>query len=180
MNSESPYLIGFIIVSWILGLCGVFDVLFQPKTAFRAAGHSKRLWLAVEVLGTLLSYTGVLTWLAYSIWIRPGVVRAGGHRRTVFGGIIRAFAAAAKSSAGSSQGPNRTAPVTSGAFGSKPAESCGSCGGRGQQSCFACQGRGRITIAAYAAHAGTSDGWCTPCGGSGKTRCGSCNGSGKR
>ena len=64
------YVIGFIIVSWFPGLCAIFDVLLQPKVAFRAAGHSKRLWLAIEIVGFLLSYTGMITWLVYSIWIR--------------------------------------------------------------------------------------------------------------
>jgi hypothetical protein len=71
------YVIAFIIVSWFPGLCAIFDVLLQPKVAFRAAGHSKRLWLAIEIVGFLLSYTGMITWLVYSIWIRTSVVRAG-------------------------------------------------------------------------------------------------------
>jgi hypothetical protein len=183
VNSESPYLIAFIIVSWFLGLCGSFDVLSQPKAAFQIAGHSKRLWLAIEILGTLLSYTGIITWLVYSIWIRPSLVRAGGRRRKFFAAIFRALATPAtqsSSSARSARASNWAAPTTYNMFESKPVEKCGSCGGSGKQTCFACQGRGRITNPAYAPHAGTSDGWCAPCTGSGKTRCGSCNGSGKR
>jgi hypothetical protein len=183
VNSESPYLIAFIIVSWFLGLCGTFDVLFQPKTAFHSAGHSKRLWLTIEIVGTLLSYTGIITWLLYSIWIRPSVVRAGGRRRKFFAAIFGALstsAAQSSSSARSSQASNLAAPTTSNTMGNKPVERCGSCSGSGKQTCFACQGRGRITMPAYAAHAGTDDGWCAPCTGSGKTRCGSCGGSGRR
>jgi hypothetical protein len=89
------YVIGFIIVSWFPGLCAIFDVLLQPKVAFRAAGHSKRLWLAIEIVGFLLSYTGMITWLVYSIWIRTSVVRAGGRPRkrgALFTGFCRALA----------------------------------------------------------------------------------------
>ena len=186
VNSESPYLIAFILVSWFLGLCAVFDVLSQPKAAFRSAGHSKLLWLGVEVVGTLLSYTGIITWLLYSIWIRPSLVRAGGRRRkkgAFFGRMLGAWAtpaAQSTSSVRSSPGSNWAKPTTNNTIGSKPVERCGSCSGSGKESCFACQGRGRITIPAYAPHAGTSDGWCTPCGSSGKIRCSSCGGSGKR
>jgi len=74
----------------------------------------------------------------------------------------------------------RAAPTTYNTIGSKPVERCGSCSGSGKQTCFSCQGRGRITIPAYAPHAGTSEGWCTPCGGSGKRNCDSCGGTGKR
>jgi hypothetical protein len=77
----------FIIVSWFLGLCGTFDVLRQPGDAFRAAEHSKNTWLMVEVAGTLLSFTGIFTWAAYTFWVRPSVVRAGGRRRV----FIRTF-----------------------------------------------------------------------------------------
>jgi hypothetical protein len=183
VNSESPYLIAFIIVSWFLGLCGTINVLFQPKAAFRSAGHSKRVWLAVEVLGTLLSYTGIITWLLYSIWIRPSVVRAGGRRGnllTAIFGAMSSSAAQSTSSARSSRASNWAAPTTNNTAGSKPVERCGSCSGSGKQPCFACQGRGRITMPAYASHAGTDDGWCAPCTGSGRTTCGSCGGSGKR
>lgn len=79
-----------------------------------------------------------------------------------------------------SRASNRAAPTTYNTIGSKPVERCGSCSGSGKQTCFACQGRGRITMPAYAPHAGTSDGWCAPCGGSGKRNCDSCGGTGKR
>jgi hypothetical protein len=80
----------------------------------------------------------------------------------------------------SSRESNRAAPTTHSTMGSKPVERCGSCSGSGKQNCFACQGRGRITMPAYAPHAGTSDGWCAPCGGSGKRNCDSCGGAGQR
>jgi hypothetical protein len=80
----------------------------------------------------------------------------------------------------SSQASSRAAPTPYNTMGSKPVERCDSCSGSGKQTCFACQGRGRITIPAYAPHAGTSDGWCAPCGGSGKRNCDSCGGSGTR
>ena len=72
-----------------------FDVLLQPKVAFRAAGHSKRLWLAIEIVGFLLSYTGMITWPVYSIWIRLSVVRAGGRplkKGALFAGFFGALA----------------------------------------------------------------------------------------
>ena len=165
----------FIIVSWFLGLCGTFDVLRQPTQAFRAAEHSKSTWLAVEVAGTLLSFTGIFTWAAYSFWVRPSVVRAGGRRRV----FIRTFFQSLNSAAKQSRTPSRSTP--NGSSGSKPAQPCSSCGGAGSQTCFACQGRGRhdsSTSSAYAPHA--VDGWCAPCGGSGKTRCQTCSGTGKR
>jgi hypothetical protein len=48
MNSKVTL---FIIVSWFLGLCGTFDVLTQPRRAFREAEHSKIKWLGIEVMG---------------------------------------------------------------------------------------------------------------------------------
>ena len=187
-------LIAFILVSWFLGPCAVFGVLSQPKAAFRSAGHSKLRWLAVEIVGTLLSYTGIITWLLYSIWIRPSVVRAGGRRRKK-GAFFSVFFQALATPAAQSASPARSSSASSSA---RPSGlELGRAGDQQhdrqhatremrvlqwewEQTCFACQGRGRITIPAYAPHAGTSDGWRAPCTGSGETRCDSCGGSGKR
>lgn len=141
-------LIAFILVSWFLGPCAVFGVLSQPKAAFRSAGHSKLRWLAVEIVGTLLSYTGIITWLLYSIWIRPSVVRAGGRRRkkgAFFSVFFQALATPAaqsasparSSSASSSARPSRAsnwaAPATNNTIGSTQPAKCGSCSGSGNR-----------------------------------------------
>ena len=167
----------FIIVSWFLGLCGTFDVLTQPSRAFREAEHSKSKWLGIEVLGTLLSFTGIFTWGAYSIWVRPSVVRAGGRRRRK-GVFFRTFFGALAAPAPRSS----TAPRRAGSASNDPhtKQSCSSCGGSGHQTCFACQGRGRISSPAYASAGVGNDNWCSRCSGSGQRRCDSCSGSGTR
>jgi hypothetical protein len=136
------FVTAWIIVSWFFGLCALYDVMRQPNPAFLAAGHSKRTWILIEVIGTLLSFTGIATWVVYSIRIRPSVVKAGGRRprkrvflRTFFGEL-----ATSKPRAGTARERDG---ATSYAAATK--ETCSSCRGRGQQPCFTCQGRGRIT-----------------------------------
>ena len=81
MSVQSWWPTAYIIASWWFGLCTIFDVVRQPGRAFRSAGHSKRLWLVIAIVGTVLSYVGIFVWLTYSIWIRRGVVTAGGRPR---------------------------------------------------------------------------------------------------
>ena len=88
---DSPYFTAFIYFSLFMGLCGIVSVLRQPRRAFRAAGHSKGLWLLIEMVGTLF-LGGVLTWAIYSIAIRPDLVREGGRPRRQ--GVIRRVLAA--------------------------------------------------------------------------------------
>lgn len=168
---SSPYVTTWIIVSWFLGLYAVVSVLRQPSRAFVAAGHSKRFWLVLEVAGFVLSFTGILTWAVYMIWIRPGVVRAAGRKKRA----VRLARAAARPRSAAGQ-------VLSGSssYSTPKASPCGTCGGRGEQTCFACQGRGRISSPAYASAAVGSDDWCSRCSGSGKRPCDSCGGRGTR
>ena len=165
----------WIIVSWFLGLCAVVNVARQPGSAFEAAGHSKRFWLWVEVIGTVLSFTGILTWAVYTFGIRPSVVRAGGRRPTK-GVFFRTFLRELASSPSSSLAPSGGASSGYGPAAKKP---CGSCGGRGSQTCFSCSGHGRVSSPAYAANAvASANNWCSACSGSGKRRCDSCSGRG--
>ena len=162
---NSGLLTTFIIVSWFLGLCGVIDVLRQPKRGFGSAGHSKRLWLAVEVVGTLLSYTGIFTWAAYSIWVRPSVVKAGGHPGRLGTSFLAFSRVVATSSTHSRQAPSRTGLSSSptrpssqvmASNATRPSErlklTCGHCGG---QRWIYPNGPGSSPIA------------CTSCGGKG-------------
>jgi DnaJ-class molecular chaperone len=132
-------------------------------------------------VGTLLSFTGIFTWAAYSIAIRPSVVKAGGRRRrkgVFFRTFFQSLNASAKQSAAAK--PKKDSSLST-AMSSTPAQPCGSCGGTGQHTCSACQGRGRhdsSTPSAYGGHA--VDGWCSSCSGSGNTKCQTCSGSGKR
>jgi hypothetical protein len=186
MNSVSQYIPAFIIVSWLFGLAAIFDVLLQPGRAFRSSGHSKLRWLAVEVLGFLLSYTGLITWALYSIWIRPSVVRAGGRRRikgALFIGFLRALGTSSRqsTSSGSTWSPPSTSsrsPAAQQSWAPGPRQKCSKCGGTKEETCFACQGRGYVTNPAYAPYAGTTQGSCSACTASGKRKCGSCNGTG--
>jgi hypothetical protein len=161
-------------------------VLLQPGRAFRSSGHSKLRWLAVEVLGFLLSYTGLITWALYSIWIRPSVVRAGGRRRikgALFIGFLRALGTSSRqsTSSGSTWSPPSTSsrsPAAQQSWAPGPRQKCSKCGGTKEETCFACQGRGYVTNPAYAPYAGTTQGSCSACTASGKRKCGSCNGTG--
>lgn len=152
----------YLFACWFFGLAAIWDVLLQPSKAFREAGHSKRNWLLVEVLGATV--VGVFTWAYYAARIRPAVVRAGGRRpRTllkVFLGVIKAAAEGFASAV-----PNtRSEPPRGGSGQSDPFNSpsepqsmpCGHCGARrgwwapnpdspGNQiwvTCPACGGKG--------------------------------------
>src|ERR1700680_2352957 len=157
MNSIPQYFPAFIIVSWLFGLAAIFDVLLQPRRAFRSSGHSKLVWLVVEVLGFLLSYTGLITWAIYSIWIRPSVVRAGGRRRikgALFIRFLRALGTSSpqSTSSRSTWSPQSTSSGSAAAqqpWAPRQPQKCSTCGGRKEVTCFACQGRGYITIPAY-------------------------------
>jgi hypothetical protein len=171
----------FIIVSWFLGLCGTFDVLRQPGDAFRAAEHSKGTWLTVEVAGTLLSFTGIFTWAAYSIWVRPSVVKAGGRRRRK-GVFVATFLKelSTQGTSSSSRSSRSQSPSSTNAWSSSTKEApkrCLACGGSGKRSCSSCSGRGDVytpnatpTTAAYLR--------CSSCSGTGNTTCYSCGGRG--
>ena len=166
----------WLIVSWFLGLCALVNVVRQPKVVFAAAGHSKRFWFWFVLVGTVLSYTGIIVWAVYRIGISPSLVKAGGRRPFWF-----RFLAAQGGSSGGAPTASTSGPGSSGSsdWHSKPA-ACSACNGRGKNDCGACQGRGRVTNAAYASAAVGSDDWCSRCSGSGSITCSSCSGRGTR
>jgi hypothetical protein len=63
-----------------LGFCGTLDVLRQPGKAFRASGHRKLIWIAIEILG-FIPFVALVTLPLYGVWPRRAVVRSGGYRR---------------------------------------------------------------------------------------------------
>ena len=166
----------WILVSWFLGVCAVYDVLRQPRQAFESAGHSKRFWILTEVLGTALSVTGIVSWAVYTVGIRPSVVRAGGRRRkkgVFFRTFFRELSASSAPSRATSGGTGSTG------FGAAAKKPCSSCGGSGRQTCFGCSGHRRVSSPAYAAHAvGSANDWCSACSGSGTRPCDRCSGHG--
>lgn len=86
----------YLLLGWLVGLAGLFDVALQPRAAFSGAGHSKWRWLLIELVGLLPA--GLFTWAVYALTIRPKVVRSGGRRpRKILRGLLEVMSEAARS-----------------------------------------------------------------------------------
>ena len=72
---SSGLVTAYIVVSWLFGLLGILAVLFRPGALFRSAGRSKGRWLLIEIVGFVLTFTGIFTWAAYWFWVRPSVTQ---------------------------------------------------------------------------------------------------------
>lgn len=70
------FFVGFGLLGLVLSIWAIADIASKPQWAFQAAGHSKGLWLGLEIVG--LFVCGLVLSLVYLLAIRPGVVRAGG------------------------------------------------------------------------------------------------------
>jgi hypothetical protein len=173
--TATNYFEGYLIVCWFFGLAGVWDVLLQPRAAFRATEHSKLRWLGIELVG--LPVVGIFTWGYYAAAIRPKLVRAGGRRpRPITKALFklldvrtweRFMSPRSPSSGGSVPQPGKSEPGA-----------CTSCGGSGKgQMCMRCGGRGRIPNP----QDNPSAPWinCDACGGPAGKPCGACGGTGK-
>ena len=147
-----------VVVTVFLGFCGFVDALVQPRRAFKASGHSKALWVAIEFVG-MCTCLGAITWAWYSFGVRRQVVRAGGANRP--GDALKG-----RGGGGSPGAPG--APGGGSPFGPPTRTPCGSCSG-GSTVCSPCSGTGRVGTEMHAA-----------CGGSGRYRCAMCNGTGYR
>lgn len=167
----------FVYVSLVLGLAGSFDVLSQPRKAFRASGHSKLRWFLIESIGCLF-LLGAATWAVYSFAVRPTVVAAGGRTRKK----LRAFYAVLNR-LDSSHGPTDWRPsvpmrptrATSREAEYPPVQTKQKCScNNGKVTHYPCQGLGYFNL---------SDGrteTCHGCGGSGGLMCAMCSGTGYR
>jgi hypothetical protein len=62
-------------VAWIVALVwGFVDVVRRPSAAFKTAGSSKRMWVALlAVFGVLLPYIGAIVALVYMLAVRPRI-----------------------------------------------------------------------------------------------------------
>lgn len=69
-----PYFLGLGLVSLVLSIWAIVDVASRPAWAFRSAGHSKGVWMALEIVGVFVC--GLVLSLIYLLAIRPSVVRA--------------------------------------------------------------------------------------------------------
>lgn len=161
LATTAPGLVVYLVATYVLGVVGVLSVIRQPRRAFQAAGHSKYLWLLIELLG-LVFVLGALTFLIYRIWILPGVRKAGGHRR--------------QKSTSSYQG--RPVPAPTSSYGNSyslpdiPRPKCGQCSGSGRTVCYPCQASG------YTRYDDGTTTTCPACGGQRDIVCASCLGSG--
>ena len=162
----------FIWVSFALGLAGTFDVISQPRAAFRAAGHSKLRWMLIEAVGFLFLF-GIVTWSIYSFAVRPFVVKAGGRPRAkarIIGDFFDSFTNDSPGPmrgplGGGGAGPNKRSEreLPWGDFTSNPTAVCSACRGSGYVSCTGCSGTGHDSY--------YSDGFCPLCSGSGTLTC---------
>jgi uncharacterized protein DUF2510 len=79
-----PYFVGFGLIGLVLSIWAIADIAAKPHWAFQAAGHSKGLWLGLEIVG--LFVCGVVLSLVYLLAIRPGVARAAAGGDGSYGG----------------------------------------------------------------------------------------------
>jgi hypothetical protein len=70
---SSGLLTAYIIASWIFGFLGILGVLSRPANLFPADGWSKGRWLLIEIAGFVLTITGIFTFAAYWLLVRPRV-----------------------------------------------------------------------------------------------------------
>lgn len=169
----------YLYVCWFFGLAAIWDVLLQPRRAFRAAGHSKARWLVIESVGAVV--TGVFTWAYYAIRIRPAVVRAGGRpARTGLKAFFGALAELAEESsrAVGSSGPPRK-PASHAYPWDVPRHHCSRCAGHGRRSCDNCHGQ-RGALGTNPNDVGGPLIWfsCRACNGAGDHECDVCDGRG--
>lgn len=184
-NSEfgGTYFKVYLILCWLLGLGAIWDVLLQPRSAFKQARHSKLRWLAIELLGVVPA--GIFTWGYYAIRIRPGVVRAGGRPpRTILKALLRGLSALVPDPGTPVGGPPARTPTRSPPvqWDSKPKSErdCTSCGGKGKHMCNHCQGRGfRYEKDPTKPYGPSVAKGCPACGTKGGFTCGTCKGTGK-
>jgi hypothetical protein len=77
------------IISTLLGFCGLADSIVQPGKAYRAAHKSKALWVLLNLVGMLTLVGGAVTWAVYSYGgTRKSVVNKGGYYRPTVGGSM--------------------------------------------------------------------------------------------
>ena len=151
-------------VSIFLGFCGLADAIKQPTQAFRASGHSKPLWVLIELVGMLSIVGGAVTFLVYSYGgVRRDVVKAGGYNRpSSYSTTVREMTRSVDAERQAQQIWSGNAP-----------QPCSSCNGRGTHPCYGCvNGYNRDGQNALVAHAA--------CGSTGHTPCQMCLGTGRR
>lgn len=68
----------YIILGWWLGSAGFSVHCPSRLTLTRSDGHSKLRWVLIQLLGGIC-LVGIFTWALYAFWVRPKVIRAGGH-----------------------------------------------------------------------------------------------------
>lgn len=62
-----------VLILLIIPLAGAIDAVQKPDAAFRAAGQSKTLWIALQVVGTLVLPLGLIASCIYFLIVRPKV-----------------------------------------------------------------------------------------------------------
>jgi hypothetical protein len=77
------FLIVVFVLELVLAATAMIDAARRPREAWKRAGQSKTLWMAVEPIGLVLLFVGyiaplgLIVPLLYLVWIRPSVQRAG-------------------------------------------------------------------------------------------------------
>lgn len=164
MTDSSSYSTGQYIVGlgipWLLlsgpALLALIGVLRHPRRRYEATGHSKGLWIVLQVLG-LFTCMG---WLTGILWL------VGRTRADVSG----------RSRGGGGSAPAQRAPggqAGSGGTAGQGTTTCSCCSGRGTEQCpnSRCMTGGRdVATGAY----------CQTCGGRRTVPCRCCGGKGYR
>lgn len=173
----------YLILGWLLGFGAIWDVLLQPRPAFKEAGHSKLRWLAIELLGVVPA--GIFALGYYAIRIRPGVVRAGGRPpRTMLKALLRGLNALVPEP-GTPRGstPARTptgSPPAQWGLKTKGRERLHILRRQRKTICSHCQGRGhRYEQDPSNPHGSPIAKGCPACSARGGFPCGTCKGTGK-
>lgn len=141
-----------VFVSWLAALWGVISASVQKRSAFESIGHTKWKWVAINVLGLIIPYLGIVTAAVYGFRVFRHLPTRSGNIKQQFG-RTRSRSAVGQNPPGYSQQP--TAPAEQAGFaGSAPRPTepgripCSACGTSGRvntdQVCFPCGGEGYL------------------------------------